>query len=433
MILVVDIQKGLETQSAESLVIGEITGTPLFVVLNKIDMIEESLRDKTVDKMTKKIRKVLEQTNFDQRIEIIPASAKLGVNIDSILSTIMAYFEKIKIRRDKNSSVIFAYDHCFVIRGSGNVLSGTMIQGEVHVNDVIYFPQLMLERKIKSMQMFKRSVEKGMSGDRLGICVTNIDSTLLERGLITTANQKSCLQHVSAVIIKFNKVKYFKRDIKSKSKFHCSVGHDTSLGTLTLFSSTEKGETFDWNSTYHYEDVFLSDGVEQQHSRNLFCLIEFDKSVICYDNVLLIGSKLDDDQSNKSCRIAFHGNISTTNSALDDKSSKENFLSNLKVYKRKIREGNVQRVVNDHELIVTNLFKKNTDISKFLGMRCQLGTGELGIIEDSFGKSGKVKICFKCPLEQSTIEILKLNKTDVKAILQFKKSVFNKMKNEMIQ
>lgn len=433
MILVVDIQKGLETQTAECLVIREITGKPLLVVLNKIDMIDESNREKIVDKMTKKIRKVLEQTNFDQNTAIIPVSAKLGVNIECLTSTIMKTFENMKIHRHINSPLIFAYDHCFSIRGSGNVLSGTILSGEVQINDTIYFPQLKLERKVKSMQMFKKPVVKGICGDRLGICVTNLNSSLLERGLLTTSNQKSCLQHVSAVIIKFNKVKYFKRDIKSKTKFHCSIGHETSLGRLTLFSTTENNEEFNWNSTYQYEDILQNDEKEQQISRNLFCLLEFDNSVICYDDVLVIGSKLDADQSTKSCRIAFHGKISIMNSALHDKNTNETFLSNLKVYKTKTKQGNIQRMVNDHELIASNLFNKNTDRSKFIGMKCRLITGEQGIIADSFGQSGKVRICFKDPLEQSTIDLLKLNKSDMKIILQFKKSVFNKMKNEMIQ
>ncbi len=42
MLLVVDVNKGIQTQTAECLVIGEITTKNLIVVLNKIDLIPES-------------------------------------------------------------------------------------------------------------------------------------------------------------------------------------------------------------------------------------------------------------------------------------------------------------------------------------------------------------------------------------------------------
>lgn len=435
MILVVDIQKGIETQTAECLVIGEITRKPLLVVLNKIDTIDETQREKTIEKMMKRIRKLLEQTSFDVSSEIIPVSAKLGVNIEFLRSAIMRYLERIDIERDKQSPLIFAYDHCFAIRGSGTILSGTVLYGEVQVDETLHFPLLKLGRKVKSMQMFKKPVTKAISGDRVGICVTNIDASLLERGLVTTSTHKNCLQYVTAVIIKFNRVRYFKKDIKSKSKFHCSVGHETSLGKVTFFSINQKIDEFDQNLQYQYEDVLIYDEKDVHDEKSIFCLVEFESNVICYDNVLLIGSKLDADQTNKSCRIAFHGNITIMNSSLNDKHSNANeaFMSNLKVYKTKTKQGNVQRVVNSHELIATNLFKKDTDRSKFLRMKCRLDTGEVGVIEDSFGLSGKVKITFKDPLEQTTIDLLKANKNDVKVILEFKKSVFNKAKNEMIQ
>ena len=53
MILVVDITKGIQTQTAECLVIGEITCSRMIVVLNKIDSIPADKRDKTIEKVNK--------------------------------------------------------------------------------------------------------------------------------------------------------------------------------------------------------------------------------------------------------------------------------------------------------------------------------------------------------------------------------------------
>ena len=51
MILVVDITKGVQTQTAECLVIGEITCSRMIVVINKIDSVAADKREKTIEKV----------------------------------------------------------------------------------------------------------------------------------------------------------------------------------------------------------------------------------------------------------------------------------------------------------------------------------------------------------------------------------------------
>ena len=59
-------------------------------------------------------------------------------------------------------------------------------------DQVVELPDLKLEKKVKSMQMFKRAVQKASQGDRLGICVTQLDAKSVERGLLAevTLNPK---------------------------------------------------------------------------------------------------------------------------------------------------------------------------------------------------------------------------------------------------
>lgn len=45
MVLVVDVMKGVQTQTAECLIIGEIICNKMLVVLNKIDLIPENKRE----------------------------------------------------------------------------------------------------------------------------------------------------------------------------------------------------------------------------------------------------------------------------------------------------------------------------------------------------------------------------------------------------
>jgi len=52
MMLVIDITKGIQTQTAECLVIGEVTCQKMIVVLNKTDLLPEGKHTVLVDKVT---------------------------------------------------------------------------------------------------------------------------------------------------------------------------------------------------------------------------------------------------------------------------------------------------------------------------------------------------------------------------------------------
>ena len=62
MMLVVDVVKGVQTQTAECLLIGELTCPRMVVVLNKIDLLPPNKRQSAIEKMTKRLHKTLENT-----------------------------------------------------------------------------------------------------------------------------------------------------------------------------------------------------------------------------------------------------------------------------------------------------------------------------------------------------------------------------------
>lgn len=74
-LLVIDITKGIETQTAECLVVAEITCNKMVLVLNKIDLLAEETRDTIIAKTTKKLKITLAGTKFkDAPIVSVSAS-----------------------------------------------------------------------------------------------------------------------------------------------------------------------------------------------------------------------------------------------------------------------------------------------------------------------------------------------------------------------
>ena len=143
MILVIDVVKGMQTQTAECMVIGEITCSHMMVVLNKVDLLSPDTRDSSVQKMTKKMKMTLSKTKFKDA-PIVPVAAKIGGHEETGNSDSIGMIELIETlkkmtylpNRDPNGDFVFAVDHCFSIKGQGTVMTGTVLSGSIQVNSV---------------------------------------------------------------------------------------------------------------------------------------------------------------------------------------------------------------------------------------------------------------------------------------------------------
>ena len=148
IILVIDANKGIQTQTAECIVIGEITTDNLIIVLNKVDALPPDEREDRLEKVSSRIRKVFASTKFKDA-PIIRTAACIGgekvaatvtedsgggapttttstsIGIDTLVDHIN---HTVKVpHRNKDAPFYFAIDHCFPIKGT--VLTGTVLVG----------------------------------------------------------------------------------------------------------------------------------------------------------------------------------------------------------------------------------------------------------------------------------------------------------------
>ncbi|KAG9332638.1 hypothetical protein JZ751_014736 [Albula glossodonta] len=370
MLLVVDVVKGLQTQTAECLLIGELTCPRMVVILNKIDLLPSTKRQAAIDKMSKRMHKTLENTSITcLPLPILdppwPPSPKL-LKAQTYLP-----------RRDSSGPLLMAVDHCFSIRGQGTVMTGTILQGALALNDTVEIPSLKVTRKVKSVQMFRQPVGSAMQGDRVGVCVTQFDPKLLERGMVCTPGS---LRTLHAGLISVRKIGYFRGALTTRSKFHITVGHETVMAKVSFFglptptslssaaandnqsllqapadaSPTETNsacplsksspldKTFCFDREYIYQEEYVNgqSGTGEGPNPEQWALLEFERPVTCPSFCLVIGSKLDTDIHANACRLAFQGRLLE---GFEDKGYTESTLPRLKVYKTKQREGQVER------------------------------------------------------------------------------------------
>ena len=224
--------------------------------------------------------------------------------------------------------------------------------------------------------------------------MTQFDPKQLERGVVCTPGT---LPTIVAAIVSVYKIGYYKGNVNTNAKFHISIGHETVMGKLTFFGHTQEGDqsecttgNFNWGMNYSYQDGLIgkSSDVEPKPTHQ-FALLEFEKPVTCAASSMVIGSRLDTDIHSNICRLAFHGLMAVP---ITDTNYTQTLLPKLNIFKMKKREGIVERMADQYSVIGRGLFKKETNMDAFVGLKVTLSTGEEGVIEGGFGQSGKFKV-----------------------------------------
>ena len=104
-------------------------------------------------------------------------------------------------------------------------------------------------------------------------------------------------------------------------------------------------------------------------------------------------------------------------------------LEQIKIVKHKQKTGRVDKVVNDNELHIKDLFSKETQPDVYLNLKVTLSAlgGAVGKITGTFGKSGKLKVRLEEPLGE---EVDRKALLGSEVLLRYKKNMMKKQANK---
>ncbi len=181
MILVIDINKGIQVQTAECIVVGELlfSADSIIVALNKMDLhLPDADKKEREAALAKKINafreKVFAKTIFGSKLPMIPVSAAprttVGDSIELLLpegmdTLVGALLQNLQIPKryteeKKKSPFICATDHAYQLKGKGKVMTGTILSGGLEVGDAFQVASTKLVHKVKGIQIFHRNVKR---------------------------------------------------------------------------------------------------------------------------------------------------------------------------------------------------------------------------------------------------------------------------------
>ena len=436
MILVIDAIKGIQVQTIECVVLSEILCEKITVALNKIDLTKN---EDEIKKKIKALKNNFAKTKFGNDIPIIPISSlnKDDNSIKNLLMNVLCCINFDILDNKENDNLLAFVDHCFKIKNKGTIITGTIIKGNIKVNDEVYFPELMEKKQVKEIQIFRKSVKFANKGDRVGMLIKNLDKEKLERTIICSPSSNECILSEGGLFF-IKKINLFKSELISGNKYYLMIGNQGVNAKCLFFSNNDDKDIFinfdmknikntkiNIDKFYSKEYCYIPEIKIEQNNEYELAFIKFDQKTIIPNNMIFLGSKIDIDITQKTNRLAFYGKMFDNNI--------KNIEDKLKIFKNKFKEGKILRLVDDDNVaIVKGLFKKdNVNISNnFIGKEVHIKEDEkkeiIGKILSTFGQSGKIKIEFNKKLSEVNLKDSQGNNLQYKNFnveLQYKKYI----------
>lgn len=147
------------------------------VALTKIDAVTDT---DWVNLVEEDIRARLEKTSL-KGSPIIRVSAVEGTNIVALRQAIEALSARAKQHIDIGKPRVYI-DRVFTITGSGTVVTGTLVDGSISMDQKIIVLPKKIEGRIRGIESYKQMVDKGLPGSRVALNLVGVKKEELKRG-----------------------------------------------------------------------------------------------------------------------------------------------------------------------------------------------------------------------------------------------------------
>ena len=198
VMLVVSAKEGLMPQTIEHIEILSLLGIKnLILVITKKDLVDEQ----TLKEQESKIVEFLDEFEFN--IKFIKAvSIYDEKSIEDLKNTLFTISNSTK---NEENFFRFYVDRVFSVKGSGTVVTGTVLGKKIELEEKVFIPHLQKETKIKNIQVHNQNAIEANISSRAALNLSSVDINSLQRGDIIT--KKGFLRGFDTIDISFKCLK----------------------------------------------------------------------------------------------------------------------------------------------------------------------------------------------------------------------------------
>ena len=119
--------------------------------------------------------------SFLEGCPIVPTSTLTGDGVDSVLSSLDSLLTVQMQRPDLGAARLFI-DRKFTIQGMGTVVTGTLLEGKLTLDQQVEIQPSGTKSRIRSLQTHKSKINEAVPGSRVAINLAGVDKSTIERG-----------------------------------------------------------------------------------------------------------------------------------------------------------------------------------------------------------------------------------------------------------
>lgn len=180
-LLIIAADEGPMPQTEEHLDILHLLGVDRGIVaLTKRDMVEEEW----LALMEEEVKERLQSTTL-RNAPIVSVSARTGEGLEALKLEIDRLLQGTQPRADRGRPRL-PIDRAFTMSGFGTVVTGTLIDGSLHVGQEVVAVPGGLKSRVRGLQSHKHKVERVAPGNRVAVNLAGLELEHLARGMVIT-------------------------------------------------------------------------------------------------------------------------------------------------------------------------------------------------------------------------------------------------------
>lgn len=265
-LVVIDINEGIMPQTKEHLeVLNFLHVSQVVVALTKIDLAS----DETIEKNKNSILDTLKHYANLTIQDVCLVSIHDMTSIDTLKNSLLNLPSSTHKDRD-----VFRYyiDRVFNIKGTGVVVTGTVLEGKVEQNERVWISELAREVKVKNIQIHEHEEKRATINQRAALSLSNIQHEELKKGMLLTKK---------GYIRGFKKIDLFLKTVEGRALPH-NANISLHVGSLKI----------NGNLLHVKADEKFKEGFSSFSSSEPMFFVYGDRCVVTYKGDIVAGGEV---------------------------------------------------------------------------------------------------------------------------------------------
>ncbi len=231
VLLVIAADEGVKPQTREHFDICRLLEIPRGIIaLTKSDLV-------SADDLVSARLDVQEfvRGSFLQDAPIVPVSAKTGAGFNELRAALRDVAAQVPARDTRNYFRL-PIDRAFAMKGFGSVVTGTLVSGEVSIEDEVELRPGARRLRVRGIHSGGKAVEHATAGQRTAINLASIELSDVQRGMVLCApGFFSATRHMDARITLLDSAP----PLKNRARVHFHQGTASTVAQVILMEGAQ--------------------------------------------------------------------------------------------------------------------------------------------------------------------------------------------------